>query len=72
MLVLAQLYFTNTYTGLAVQIAHEIEVRVISNSFDDITKLEYVNALVGLDDLQEVINFVKADEIIHFRLIRSC
>lgn len=61
MLILAQLYFSDEHKDLAMAIAREINVDVISKSFDDITQLDYVSALVGLDDFGEVVNFVRQD-----------
>lgn len=61
MLILAQLYFSDKYKDLGVAIAREINVDAISKSLDDITQLETVTALVGLDDFSEVVNFVRKD-----------
>eukprot|EP01127_Copromyxa_protea_P003278 TRINITY_DN13112_c0_g1_i1.p1 TRINITY_DN13112_c0_g1~~TRINITY_DN13112_c0_g1_i1.p1 ORF type:complete len:307 (+),score=25.57 TRINITY_DN13112_c0_g1_i1:157-1077(+) len=66
-LVLAQLYRSKDYRDLSRSIAAELDVKAISTSFGEITQLDYVHSLIGLDDLQEVVDYIRQDGDYYFR-----
>lgn len=58
---LISLYFDKGCHPLAKALADEIDIRRIANILNDATNDAYASELVGLDNLESVINFIKSE-----------